>query len=224
MRECENQEATPASRVRGDKGPTESMRRKILIAEDNPTSRLVLESVLKKWGYDVVSVQDGNAAWSVMQAPDSPQIAVLDWVMPGIDGLDICRRARHLDGRSPFYIIILTAQGRVEDIVDGLEAGANDYITKPFDKNELRARLHVGERVIELQSALAHRAQELEKALSHIKTLQGILPICMHCHRIFSDQKSWQRIEQYIEEHSDAHFSHDLCPACLVKYYPDMQD
>jgi CheY-like chemotaxis protein len=224
MRECEKQEENPALHAPREGRQNDETRRKILIAEDNPTSRLVLESVLKKWGYNVVSVQDGNEAWAVMQSPDSPQIAVLDWVMPGIDGLDLCRRARHMDGRSPFYIIILTAQGRVEDIVDGLEAGANDYITKPFDKNELRARLHVGERVIELQRALAHRAQELERAISHIKTLQGILPICMHCHRIFSDQKSWQRIEQYIEEHSDAHFSHDLCPACLVKYYPDMQD
>jgi len=224
MRECEKQKENTTVRESAPDCPKVPQKRKLLIAEDNPTSRLVLESVLKKWGYDIVSVQDGNEAWAVMQSPDSPQVAVLDWVMPGIDGLEICRRARHMEGRSPFYIIILTAQGRVEDIVDGLEAGANDYITKPFDKNELRARLHVGERVIELQSALAHRARELERAISHIKTLQGILPICMHCHRIFSDQKSWQRIEQYIEEHSDAHFSHDLCPACLVKYYPDMHD
>jgi sigma-B regulation protein RsbU (phosphoserine phosphatase) len=198
--------------------------RKILIAEDNQTSLLVLESVLKQWGYGVIAARDGYEAWAIMKADNSPQIAVLDWVMPGLDGLEICRRARQMNDRLPFYIILLTAQGRKEDIVDGLEAGANDYITKPFDRAELRARLHVGERVIELQSALAHRARELEEALSHINTLQGILPICMHCHKIFNDQKSWQRIEQYIEEHSDAHFSHGLCPECLVKHYPEVRN
>ena len=114
--------------------------------------------------------------------------------------------------------------GRKEDIVAGLEAGANDHITKPFDRDELKARVRVGQRVIELQSALADRVRELEEAMSHIRTLQGILPICMHCHRIRNDQESWERIESYIQEHSEAQFSHGLCPECLEKYYRQTDD
>jgi len=110
---------------------------------------------------------------------------------------------------------------RKEDIVSGLDAGANDYVIKPFEQEELRARLRVGERVVELQSALNDRVKELQKALSHIKTLQGILPICMHCHKIRDDQDVWQRLEKYIAEHSGVQFSHGLCPECRKKYYPD---
>jgi len=194
---------------------------KILAAEDDRTSRLLLESVLKKWGYEVVSACDGNEAWAALQAEDAPRLAVLDWMMPGMDGIEICRKVRAQDERHPTYIILLTALGRKEDIVQGLEAGADDYVTKPFDSRELQARVRAGQRVVELQSALANRVAELQEALDHVKTLQGILPICMHCHRIRDDNESWQRIDAYISEHSDAEFSHGLCPECLEKYYPE---
>jgi len=180
--------------------------------------------VLTKWGYEVIPVWDGLEAWKALRQEDAPRLAILDWMMPGMDGAEVCRKARELATQSPTYIVLLTALGRKEHVVTGLEAGANDYVTKPFDRNELRARLEVGRRVVELQSALANRVTELEKALEHIKTLQGILPICVHCHKIRDDQESWQRIENYIEAHSSVQFSHGLCPECRRKFYPEFEE
>lgn len=193
---------------------------RVLIAEDDATSRLVLQSLLTSWGYEVVLALDGNSAWALLQESDAPKLLVLDWMMPGMDGLEICRRVRQNAGNDPPHILLLTALGSKEDIVAGLEAGADDYLTKPFDRNELRARLNVGTRILELQSAMNARLTELEAAVAHIRSLQGILPICMHCHRIRNDQESWERIDYYIQKHSDAQFSHGLCPECLEKYYP----
>jgi len=193
---------------------------RILIAEDDATSRRLLEAVLNKWGHEVVSTRDGNEAWAALENAAPPTLAILDWMMPGIDGVEVCRRVRQRAELEPTYLILLTALGGKEDIVAGLEAGANDYVTKPFDASELRARVKVGERVVELQSALAGRVDELQEALGHVKKLQGLLPICMHCHRIRNDAESWQRIELYVEDHSDAQFSHGVCPECLEKYYP----
>lgn len=194
---------------------------RVLIAEDDPTSRILLESTLKKWGFEVLSTEDGNSAWAALQDKDAPRLAILDWVMPGKSGPEICQLVRQSETRDPKHIILLTSMSSKEDIVAGLEAGANDYITKPFNREELRARINVGQRLIELQSALAQRVADLEAALSHVKTLQGILPICMHCHKIRNDQESWERIDSYVQEHSEAQFSHSLCPECLEKHYPD---
>jgi DNA-binding response OmpR family regulator len=196
---------------------------RVLAAEDDLTSRLVLEAGLRQWGYDVISACDGNEAWTVLQAENAPKLAVLDWLMPGMDGVEVCRRIRERDAESPIYIILLTTLGRKQDIVAGLKSAADDYVTKPFDNDELRARIQVGQRVVELRDTLARRVEELQAAISHIRTLQGILPICMHCHKIRDDQQSWQRLELYIQEHSDAQFSHSLCPECLEKYYPKPQ-
>ena len=199
----------------------ERKRMRILTAEDDPTSRMLLETMLKKWGYEVVSTCDGNEAWAAMQAEDPPQLAVLDWMMPGLDGVEVCRRIRELDEASRVHVILLTALGDKKDIVTGLEAGASDYLTKPFDQDELRARIDVGRQIVELQSALAKKIDELQEALDHVRTLQGILPICMHCHRIRDDGQSWQRLEEYIGQHSDAAFSHGICPECLEEHYPE---
>ena len=194
---------------------------KVLIAEDDKTSRHVLESVLEKWGYEVVVAEDGTQAWQVLQGSDVPPMAILDWMMPGIDGAELCRRERALERSPRTYIILLTALGKKEHIVAGLEAGADDHVTKPFDGDELWARVRVGERMLELQVKLAERVEALEEALSHVQTLQGILPICMHCHKIRTDSDAWQRLEEYIQRHADVKFSHGLCPECLDKYYPE---
>ena len=192
---------------------------KILIAEDDATSRMILKTVLGTWGYEVVETQDGDEAWQFLQKEDSPRLIIVDWVMPGMSGETICRKLRETKPLTPAYIIILTSKTDKEDIVAGLEAGANDYIRKPFDRADLRARVRVGERVLELQSALADRIHELQDALDHVKTLQGLIPICMHCHKIRNDQQHWERLEMYISEHTDAEFSHGLCPDCMKKYY-----
>lgn len=192
---------------------------KILIAEDDATSRLILRAVLTNWGYDVVETCDGDEAWQLLQREDAPPLAIVDWVMPGMSGETLCRKMREMKPLSPTYLIILTIKTDREDIVAGLESGANDYITKPFDRSELRARIRVGERVNELQSALADRIHELQDAMAHVKTLQGLIPICMHCHKIRNDQQNWERLEMYISEHTDAEFSHGLCPECMKEHY-----
>jgi phosphoserine phosphatase RsbU/P len=188
----------------------------VLIAEDEPVFRRMLESTLTGWGYDVVVTADGLQAWEVLQQEDAPDLAILDWMMPGIDGLQVCRKVQD-SGREHEvrpYIILVTAREAKEDIVAGLEAGANDYITKPFNREELRARLRVGVRVVELQRSLAERVNELQEALAHVKQLQGTLPICCYCKKIRNDDKYWQQVEEYISKHSEAVFSHGVCPEC----------
>ena len=198
-----------------------SIAMKVLIAEDDVTIRRMLEILLSKWGYEMVVTCDGKEAWHALQTTDPPQMAIFDWMMPEMDGVELCRKIRESSTPSMIYIILLTVKDSKEDIVSGLDAGANDYVIKPFEQEELRARLRVGERVVELQSALADRVKELQEALFHIKTLQGVLPICMHCHKIRDDRDVWQRLEKYTGEHSGVQFSHGLCPECRKKYYPD---
>lgn len=195
---------------------------KLLIAEDNIASRKLLENLLRKWNYDVVSAKDGIEAWEILKQDNSPELVILDWDMPGLEGVEVCRKVREKDTSNPKYIIMLTARTSREDIVYGLDMGANDYIQKPFSKSELQARLRVGKRMLELQSALNSKIKELKDAIHHIKTLQGILPICMYCHKIRTDDEAWERIESYLEKNTDAKFSHGLCPECLDKYYPEV--
>jgi len=195
---------------------------RILIAEDDVSTRKLVETYLLKWGYDVVVASDGNQAWEFLQAPEPPRLVILDWMMPGIDGPTLCGKIRRLPSGNLFHVILLTARGTKADLVSGFEAGVDDYIRKQFDYDEFQARIKAGCRIIELQTALARRVAELEDALAHIKTLQGILPICMHCHKIRDDKEVWQRLEEYIAQHTPALLSHSLCPECLDKYYPDI--
>jgi DNA-binding response OmpR family regulator len=156
-------------------------------------------------------------AWEALQGDDAPSLAILDWMMPGMDGLELCRRIRKMPNSTPPYLILLTAKGRRADLVTGLEAGANDYVTKPFNREELRARVQVGVRMVELQQNLADRVKALEEALARVKQLQGLLPICSYCKKIRDDQNYWQQVESYIAEHSQAQFSHSICPDCYEK-------
>jgi len=133
---------------------------KVLIAEDDPVSRRVLQATLVKWGHDAVTCPDGVEAWEALQKKDAPQLAILDWMMPGLDGVEVCRKVRAMPEPRFTYIILLTAKGRTEDVVEGLGAGADDYLTKPFDREELQARLRVGVRVLELQKRLTERERE----------------------------------------------------------------
>ena len=190
---------------------------RILIAEDDAVSRRVLEATLAKWGYEIVVTTDGLQALEALTHPGAPSLAVLDWMMPGLDGSEVCRRARQAAGDRLLYLILLTAKGRKEDIVEGLTAGADDYVVKPVDRSELKARINVGERILRLQTELATRVKELELALSKVKLLQGLLPICCYCKRIRDDQNYWQQVEGYISSHSEAQFTHGICPDCREK-------
>ena len=192
----------------------------ILIAEDDLTSRTVLEAVLTKQGHEVTAVGNGVEAWQALQQPDAPALAILDWMMPEMDGLEVVRRVRSRQTDRPPYIIMLTAKGEKTDIIAGLDAGANDYLAKPFDPGELRARVEVGRRMVEMQGALAAKIEELRQAFEQIKTLRGIVPICAHCKKIRDDQGYWSQVEVYVRDHTEAEFSHSICPECIDILYP----
>jgi diguanylate cyclase (GGDEF)-like protein len=147
---------------------------KILIAEDEPAIRHLLKVILVKWGYEVVVAQDGNEAFQILLSDDAPQLTILDWKMPGMEGIEICRRIRELEDESYAYLILLTSQQGDEDLVIGMEAGADDYITKPFKHNELRVRLRAGRRIIELQNALLAAREILHAKATH-DSLTGLL-------------------------------------------------
>ena len=187
---------------------------RVLIAEDDVVSRTVLERTLRGWGHEVVVTRDGTQAWEALLADDAPSLAILDWMMPGLEGPEICRRLRALARPVPTYLILLTAKGQTDDVVAGLDSGADDYVTKPFDRQELRSRVRVGERILSLQNGLADRVRELEEALSQVKELKGLLPICSYCKAVRDDQNYWHRVETYIAAHSSARFSHGICPGC----------
>ncbi len=196
---------------------------KILMAEDDPISRSFLKASLIKWGYEVLVASDGKEAWEMLQSPDGISIALLDWMMPEIDGVELCRRMHAVQIADPIYTIMLTAKSQKDDVVTGLEAGADDYLTKPFNSQELHARIRVGIRIIELRRTIAARVQELEIALSQVKQLQGLLPICSYCKKIRDDQNYWQQVDSYISRHSQVEFSHGVCPACYDLYVkPDI--
>ncbi len=218
---------------------------RVLIADDDVASLRVLKFTLEEWGYQVHEATDGIGAWEHLRGEDPPRLAVLDWMMPGMDGTEICREIRRQGQRPYTYLILLTAKNGREDIVQGLEAGADDFIPKPFDANELRVRITAGQRIVDLQTELlfaneqlqlkvqegkqAEKEKEaligrLQEALDQLQILKGILPICGACKRIRDSQGHWQQLEAYISAHSEAVFSHSVCPECARKLYPGLCD
>jgi phosphoserine phosphatase RsbU/P len=194
----------------------------LLIADDDANTINLVCKYLHDWHYEVVIAVNGIEALDIITGSNSPQIIILDWLMPKMDGIEVIKKVREMETSSPPYIILFTVRDEKGAIIEGLDAGANDYITKPFDKDEFHARIRVGERFINLQNALAERIKELQEAMAQINTLQGILPICSFCHKIRNDQASWEMLEQYISQHSEAKFSHGICPECLKKNYPNL--
>ena len=187
-----------------------------LIADDDRITTAILSHATAKAGLDTTIVHDGAAAWQALNSIKPPAVAILDWMMPAVDGPEVCRRVRRELPLANMYLILVTAREGRADIVTGLDAGADDYVIKPFDAEELRARIAVGMRVLTLQERLAERVAELKTALSNVKQLRGLLPICSYCKRIRGDDQYWQQVEGYIAEHSDAQFSHGICPTCYA--------
>ncbi len=194
---------------------------RILIAEDDFTSRSLLSAVLQKSGHEVVETVNGAEAWDVLQQPGAPALVILDWMMPEMDGLDVVRNIRTRQTDRPPYIIMLTTKDEKADIITGLNAGANDYLAKPFDTGELRARVEVGRRMVEMQDTLASKIMELRRALDQINTLSGLVPICSSCKKIRDDKGFWNHLESYIQAHTNAEFTHGICPECVKKLYPE---
>ena len=174
---------------------------RILIADDDRMSSLMLSRAVKQWGFEAIVADDGLAAWKVITGDAPPDLAILDWMMPGLDGVELCKRVRAATLKTQIYLILLSARTTQTDLIAGLDAGADDYLTKPFDPEELRARIRVGERTLAL--------------LASVKRLTGLLPICSYCKRIRTDTDYWEQVDSYVAEHSDVRFSHGICPACL---------
>jgi phosphoserine phosphatase RsbU/P len=185
-----------------------------LVADDDRGTVMVLKSALQRLGLDVVVALDGTEAWEILQRDPSIALAILDWMMPGADGPEICRRIRGDVPLAHMYVILLTSRDASADLVAGLDAGADDYLIKPLESEELRARVQVGLRVHALQQRLSEQVAELQEALSQVKQLTGLLPICSYCKSVRTDQNYWERVDHYMTLHTDVQFSHGICPAC----------
>jgi sigma-B regulation protein RsbU (phosphoserine phosphatase) len=186
----------------------------VLVADDLDVNRKLLRTLLTPEGYDVVEASNGVDAYNMLQGTTVPIVGLIDWEMPEMEGIEVCRETRKLQFSPPIYLILLTVRDSQQDIVAGLQGGANDYITKPFDKTELLARVSIGRQMVELQQTLTERVADLREALASVKQLGGLLPICSYCKKIRDDQNYWQQVESYVGEHSHAKFSHSICPEC----------
>jgi sigma-B regulation protein RsbU (phosphoserine phosphatase) len=187
---------------------------KLLIAEDDAFFRRLLQQVLAQT-YELVVAEDGIRAWEVLQHPGGPQLAILDWVMPGLSGPQVCRKVRETSSLARrCYLVILTARNSPADILSGLRAGADDYVTKPFDPEELRSRVRLGARLIELQDTVAAQASALEEARGRERELQALLPVCPRCRHVRADGAFWSDLEHYLDEHGRDQPAPTHCPIC----------
>jgi len=188
---------------------------RILIAEDDGVSRVVLSTKLRELGHEVMETKDGSEAWNLFRL-ERPRIIITDWMMPGVDGGELCELVRaQVDG--PYtYIIVLTSLTGKGSFLEAMDAGADDFLSKPVDMDELTARLRVAERVLALQT--------------QFQLMQRLLPVCMYCGKIrdkdadWEDQSSWQDLEAYVQENTDVQFSHGICKSCFEKEVkPDLE-
>jgi sigma-B regulation protein RsbU (phosphoserine phosphatase) len=176
---------------------------KILIVDDDSTTRLVLGAALSSLGHEVLTAGDGTSAWAIMR--EQPVAVLLtDWNMPGMNGLELCRQVRAAPGTRYTYVILLTVLDGREYFLKGMEAGADDFVTKPWDEQQLAARLRVAERLLHLQS--------------EVTVLSGLLPICSYCKSVRDDHNYWQQLEAYVSTRTDARFSHGICPKCYKEH------
>ncbi len=175
----------------------------ILVVDDDAVSRALLSALMRAAGYEVTTADNGREAWDALQIARIP-VVISDWYMPELDGPELCRRIRARLNEPYVYFILVTARGGKAQYLAGMEAGADDFIAKPVDPDELRARLTVAQRILGLRRDL--------------QQLEGLLPICAYCKRIRDDGERWGSLESYIERRSEAQFSHGICPDCYAKY------
>jgi DNA-binding response OmpR family regulator len=195
---------------------------RILVADDDSALRHGLFVHLLRWGFEPLLCADGSEAQLALRGAEPPPLALLDWNMPGVTGLELCREIRVMPNLSAMYVVLLTAHSARDEMVTGLDCGADEYMIKPVDWELLRVRLQIGARIVALQQSLTQRVNELQDALSTVKVLSGLLPICSYCKRIRDDNHYWQQLESYVSAHTDAQFSHGICPGCLEKAKHDM--
>lgn len=187
---------------------------RVLIVDDELHEIKVLTKFLHD-DYKIMAAKDGESALKIAQGSNPPDLILLDIIMPGLNGYATCKQLKENDTTKNIPVIFVTAISEVMDAARAFELGAVDYVTKPFNPVTVKARVKTH---IQLNDTL----QDLQTALSEVKTLRGFLPICSYCKKIRDDKGYWNQIESYIQEHSDAEFSHSVCQECAKKYYPDM--
>ena len=193
----------------------------IIVVDDDVVVRTLVSTALTNAGYQVLPASSGSEAVRLWEEREV-RLVLTDWMMPELDGEALCKYIRASSRPSYTYLIMLTAQESREAVVAGLSAGADDYLTKPYDVAELLMRVKSGVRVLDLQEALQTRVRELEAAVGRIQTLEEILPICSYCKQIRDEEGTWHEVEVYIHEHTDTDFSHSICPGCLERHHGDM--
>jgi sigma-B regulation protein RsbU (phosphoserine phosphatase) len=189
---------------------------RVLVAEDHTPSRLALQALLERHGFQVTLAATGDEARAILTGFDPPPLALIDWMLPGMTGVELCRTIREGDPQHYVYFIVITARDTVEDLSVAFSAGADDFIRKPFETVELLARLKSGQRIVELEHRLARQLTEVQQALERVRQLQRLLPICMYCKRVRKDPTYWQEIDEYIHLQTGTDFSHGICPDCLA--------
>lgn len=187
---------------------------KLLVADDDPSLRRLVWHTLQRLEAEVLIACDGDEALRLWQQ-ERPQLVLTDWMMPGVNGTELCRLIREDVDADYTYIIMLTACEAPDAIVRGLQAGADDYVVKPFHREELVLRVKAGLRVLALESALCQRIAELQAALERVRVLEGLLPICSYCKQVRDESGEWHPVEHYIGSRAGVDFTHGVCPTCL---------
>lgn len=195
----------------------------ILVVDDVAKNLEVICNILSLENYQISVAGDGHKAWNILQRLN-PDLILLDIMMPNIDGYTLCRRLKEVEGKKDIPIIFVTARTGREDLIRGFEVGAVDYITKPFNSAELLARVRTHVSLYRANKRNEFLIAELRNALSQVKTLSGLLPICSGCKQIRDDDGYWRQVESYLADHADVTFTHGICPTCVRKQYPDLAD
>lgn len=192
----------------------------ILIVEDHPSTRRLLQDILAQ-EYQVLVASNGQEALDMVRGTPSIDLVLLDIIMPGLNGYEVCQKLKENEELRDIPVIFLTIMEEDHDEARGFAVGVADYIIKPISRLRLMARVKNQLALRQKQRELEQKNLELQTALDQIKVLHGILPICSFCKQIRNDRGAWQRLEEYIQNHSEAEFSHSVCPKCMKEHYPD---
>ena len=188
----------------------------VLIVDDDPATRMYLQKLLTKWGYQCFTASDGLLAQEVLMTHNI-DIAIIDWMMPRVDGIELVRFIRSSRKLDYIYCILLTTRATHQDFLLGMEAGADDYLTKPFLESDLQVRLMVGKRIMSYQHQLKHYSQQLQEALNDLHTLQGFIHMCSYCNSVYTPEEKWLDVSEFLRRRTNITVSHGVCPSCLPK-------
>lgn len=202
---------------------SEVIKQNILIVDDAPENIKILGNLLSPDNI-IRAATSGEDALKIAMSDSPPDLILLDVEMPGMSGYDVCRKLKESPVTESIPVIFLTSKTESDDIVKGFQSGAVDYVTKPYKSVELNARVQTHLKLKRVMDEDARLVVELKDALSQVKQLSGILPICANCKKIRNDEGYWEQVETYIRDHTEAMFSHGLCPDCVRKLYPDLAD